>query len=100
MLKPLTDRILIKPDVPSDTTDSGLVMVREWTPEYTGVVVALPDKVRATCPDCGALCVRDPSVRVGDTVAFAYDAGQELTLDGDRYLLIRDADLVAVLESV
>ena len=99
MLIPLTDRILIKPELAPDVTDSGLHLVRDWTPENSGTVVAVPTQVNATCSDCGASVHRAPSVQVGDTVLFGYDAGQEITLDDERYLLIRDADLIAVLDS-
>ena len=96
MLTPLTDRILIKPDVPEDVTDSGLVMVRDYTPENSGTVVAVPERSGHLCPECGAKVFAPPSVKVGDTVLFGYDAGQEIRMDETRYLLIRDADLIAV----
>lgn len=99
MLKPLTDRILIKPDTMPDTTDSGLVLVRDYTPENSGTVVAIPERARATCAECSASVFVEPSVKVGDTVLFGYDAGQEVAIDSERYLLIRDTDLIAVLET-
>lgn len=98
MLTPLTDRILIKPELAPDTTDSGLHLVRDWTPEQTGTVVAIPSAVFVHCPECGAQAPAAPSVQVGDVVAFGYDAGQEITIDDERFLLIRDRDLIAVLD--
>jgi co-chaperonin GroES (HSP10) len=98
MLTPLADRILIKPDTPDDTTDSGLVMVRDYAPENAGTVVAVPERCGHLCPECGSKVFAPPSVQVGDTVLFGYDAGQEITIDDARYLLIRDADLIAVLQ--
>ena len=97
MLTPLTDRILIAPETLSDTTDSGRVMVRDYTPENTGTVVAVPERCGHLCPECGCKVFKTPSVKVGDTVLFGYDAGQEIRIDDTRYLLIRDADLIAVL---
>lgn len=99
MLSPLADRILIKPDTPSDVTESGIKMIRDYVPENMGTVVALPSHCTALCPDCGTKVVKEPSVKVGDTVLFGYDAGQEITIDASRYLLIRDTDLIAVLST-
>lgn len=43
---------------------------------------------------------KEPCVQVGDTVLFSWASGQELTVnDGqERYLLLREEDLLAVLE--
>lgn len=98
MLTPLTDRILIQPDDPPDTTESGLVLVQDAPPENVGTVVAVPGRCSTLCPECGTKVFAVPSVKVGDTVLFGYDAGQEVRIDDVRYLLIRDADLIAVLE--
>jgi co-chaperonin GroES (HSP10) len=97
VITPLYDRILIRPELAPDTTDSGLHLVRDWTPEHHGTVVALPATVQQTCPDCGGTVPGSPSVQIGDVVAFSIEAGQELTIDEERYLLIRDRDLIAVL---
>lgn len=99
MIAPLADRILIKPDTPSDQTESGLTMVRDYVPENMGTVVAIPSRCSTHCPECGSKVFTPPSVKVGDTVLFGYDAGQELKLDDERYLLIRDTDLIAVLST-
>lgn len=99
MLTPLTDRVLIKPDVAPDVTDSGLHLVQDAPPENAGVVVAVPERCGTDCPECGCKVFHQPSVKVGDTVIFGYDAGQEVRIDDERYLLIRDEDLIAVLET-
>lgn len=41
-----------------------------------------------------------PSVKVGDTVVFSWNVGQELQIDDARYLLMRESDVLAVLEGV
>lgn len=99
MLIPLTDRILIKPDVAPTQTESGLHLVQDAPPENSGVVVAVPERCGTDCPECGHKVFHPPSVKVGDLVLFGYDAGQEIRVDEDRYLLIRDVDLIAVLET-
>jgi co-chaperonin GroES (HSP10) len=42
---------------------------------------------------------REPVVQVGDRVGFARYGGQELRLNNERYLLLREADLLVVLEN-
>ena len=39
-----------------------------------------------------------PSVAVGDDVLFSHDAGQQITLDDDTYVLLQDGELLAVVE--
>ena len=51
----------------------------------------------------GASLLRDlvrmvPSVSPGEDVLFSHDAGQQITLDDDTYLLLRDEELLAVIE--
>jgi co-chaperonin GroES (HSP10) len=43
---------------------------------------------------------KEPSVKVGDTVLFSWASGQEITVDDGKetYLLMRESDLLAVLE--
>jgi chaperonin GroES len=101
MLKPLSDRVLIKPDALPDQTESGLHLVRDWNPEITGEVVGVPERSDTHCPECGCRVFVVPQVKVGDTVVFSHQApGQEVLEDGERYLLLKEADLLAVLESV
>ena len=98
-LQPLADRILIKPTEADNTTESGLILVQDHTPENSGTVVAVPHRCGVQCPECDAKVFIEPSVKVGDVVLFGYDAGQEITLESERYLLIRDTDLIAVLST-
>lgn len=99
MLKPIGDRILVKPDAVPDQTESGLHLVRDWKPENCGEVVAVAERTDTNCPDCGGRIFVVPSVKAGDTVLFSWTSGQEVRVDGERYLLMREADLLAVLES-
>ena len=41
---------------------------------------------------------KQPAVLVGDDVLFSHDAGQEITLDGETYVLMREDELLAVIE--
>lgn len=83
---PLGDRVLVQPDPLDEETASGLIVKQAWRPETTGVITAIGEKVS--------------SVKVGDHVIFSWQVGQEITLNlGEaRYLLMRESDLMAVIE--
>lgn len=120
-VRPLGERVLVKPFPQETMTESGLHLVEHKKPDEMGTVVAVgfarhPKKEEAeqfadrydggTEIDCElAALLRDlvrkqPSVKVGDTVLFSWASGQELTLnDGaETYLLLKESDLLAVLE--
>lgn len=98
MLHPLTGNLVIRPDVAPTQTESGLELVEHWRGENTGEIVSMSSRVDAHCPDCGGRVFLPPSVKVGDTVIFPLEAGQEIRLDGERFLLMKETDLLAVLE--
>jgi co-chaperonin GroES (HSP10) len=84
-MRPLADRVLVVPDLPSDTTDSGLKVVRTWNPVTQGRVSAIGDRVR--------------DVKVGDSVLFSWQVGQDITFEGDeRYIVLREKEIDLVLE--
>jgi co-chaperonin GroES (HSP10) len=72
--------------------------VEHWTQENTGEVVRVFRAGHIDCPECGSHTEVPPSVTVGDHVLFASESGQELRIAGDRLLLLRDTDLLAVFE--
>lgn len=41
---------------------------------------------------------RHPCCRVGDDILFSHDAGQELTLDGETYIILHESELLAIVE--
>jgi co-chaperonin GroES (HSP10) len=41
---------------------------------------------------------RQPSVSVDDDVLFSHDAGQQITMDGETYVILHEAELLAVVE--
>lgn len=43
------------------------------------------------------LVAREPSVSVGDEVVFPHDAGQELAVDQETYLVLKEDELLAVI---
>ena len=87
-IKPLADRVLIKP-APAETKTIGGIIIPDTAKEkpLKGEVVA-----------CGN-GTKDEAmvVKVGDTVLYGKYAGQELEFEGEKYLLMKQGDILAVI---
>lgn len=92
-LKPLGDRVVIEPMKQEDTTASGLVLpdTAKEKPQK-GVILAAGAGARG---EDGKRLPLD--VRVGDTVVFARYAGTEFKVDGDKLLILKESDLLAIV---
>lgn len=88
MIRPLGDRVLIQPAERADRTDSGLYMAEQTKPDVQGIIVAVGD------------CLKFPDLAIGDHVVFSWASGQDVVIDGERYLVMREADVLAVLEEI
>lgn len=93
-LRPLYDRVIVKRVEGQDTTKGGII-IPETAKEkpLEGEVLAVG---KGKLLDDGKL--RPPMVKVGDRVLFAKYAETEIKLDGDSALLLREDDLLAVVE--
>jgi chaperonin GroES len=93
-LRPLGDRVWIEPIEREETTASGIILpetAKEKPQE--GKVLAVGLGVRN---DKGE---RQPlDVKVGDRVLFAKYAGTEIKQDGTKYLIMRESDILAIVE--
>jgi len=92
-LKPLGDRVVVKPTPKEEMTKSGIVLpdtAREKPQE--GSIVAVGDG-RLT-EDGKRLA---PEVKQGDKVIYAKYAGTEFKLDGDDVLILSEKDILAVV---
>src|SRR4051812_26572891 len=92
-LKPLGDRVVVQPRKKDEMTTSGIVLPDTATekPQEGSVLAVGPGRVL----DNGKRV--EMEVKSGDTVLFAKYAGTEVKLDGEDYLVIREADLLAIL---
>ena len=92
-LKPLGDRVVVKPKAKEETTKSGIVLpdTASEKPQQGTVLSAGPGRLL----DNGTRVAMD--VKSGDDVLFAKYAGTEVKLDGEDYLVIRESDLLAIL---
>lgn len=93
-IRPLHDRVLIKRSEPELKTASGIVIPDSAgeRPEQGEVIAAGPGK-RNDRGDFIAL-----SIRAGDHVLFGKYAGQTVKVDGQDLLVIREDDVLAVIE--
>ncbi len=93
-LRPLQDRILVK-RVEEETKTAGGIFIPETAKEkpQRGQVVAAGNGKKT---EDGKVLPLD--VKVGDTVLFGKYAGTEIKVDGEEYLMMREDDILAVVE--
>lgn len=93
-LRPLQDRILVK-RVEEETKTAGGLFIPETAKEkpQRGEIVAA-GKGKKT--EDGKVLPLD--VKVGDKVLFGKYAGTEIKVDGNDYLIMREDDLLAIVE--
>ncbi len=94
-LRPLHDRVVIKRMEEERTSPGGIVIPDSATEKpIKGEVVAVGNgKVN----DAGE--VRPLDLKVGDTVLFGKYSGTEVKVEGDDLLVMREDDIMAVIES-
>lgn len=93
-LKPLGDRLVVKPATREETTASGIVLpdTAKEKPQR-GTIIAAGEGRRDEDGD------RVPmDVKVGDEVLFAKYAGTEFKLDDQDLLILSEKDILAVIE--
>ena len=94
-LKPLGERLIIEPIEQEDVTLSGIVLpeTAKEKPQKGKVLAAGP----GSRYEKGSRVPMD--VAVGDTVLFAKYAGTEIKVDDKKLLILKEADVLAILLS-
>jgi chaperonin GroES len=94
-LKPLGDRVVVKPLDRDEVTKSGIVLpdTAKEKPQQGEVVAVGPGRVL----DSGDRSALD--VSVGDKIIFAKYSGTEFKLEDDELLILNERDILAVLQS-
>ena len=92
-LKPLADRVLLKPVEAMETTASGIILstANKEKPVLSEVVAVGPGGM----VDGNEVKME---VRVGDRVVVAKYSGTEVKIDGVDYSIVRQSDILAVVE--
>lgn len=93
-IRPLHDRVIIKRMEEERTSPGGIVIPDSATEKpIRGEVVAVGN---GKLLDSGDL--RKLDLKVGDTVLFGKYSGTEVKVDGDELLVMREDDIMAVIE--
>jgi chaperonin GroES len=92
-LKPLADRVVIKPKAREEMTRSGIVLpdTAKEKPQEGTIIAAGPGRVL----EDGTRVPLD--VKVGDSVLYAKYAGTEYKIDAEEHLILRESDILAIV---
>jgi len=93
-IQPLGDRVVVKALARETVTKSGIVLpdTAKEKPQEGEVLAVGPGKVL----DNGKRAVLE--VKVGQKVLFAKYAGTEVQIDDEEYLILRETDIMAIVE--
>ena len=84
-IKPLDNRLLVQADAVKEKTDSGILVSSETQKKpNTGVVLEVGPKVE--------------TLKSGDYITYPDYAGTIIYTDGEEYLIMREAEVLAILE--
>ena len=93
-IKPLGNRVVVEPEEQEDITSGGIVLpeTAKEKPQQGKILAAGPGER----DDDGKRIPLD--VKEGDKVLFAKDSGTEIKLDGKKVLILRESDLLAIVD--
>lgn len=94
MIRPLGERVVVKP-LPSEEITKGGIVLPDTAKEkpQEGEVIAVGN---GRLLDTGTRVAID--LKVGDIVLFSKYAGNEVKIDNGEYLIMREADILGVIE--
>ena len=88
-IKPLSDRVLIEPAEAEVKTAGGIIIPDSAKEKpLKGTVIATGNGTKD----------EEMLVKAGDTVLYGKYAGTELEADGEKYLMMRQSDILAIVE--
>jgi chaperonin GroES len=92
-IKPLADRVLIKPINPDEKKQGGIIIpdTAKEKPQEGKIIAVGPGKIS----DSGNKVAME--VKKGDTVLYGKYSGTEVTVDGGDYLIMRESDILAIV---
>lgn len=87
-IKPLADRVLVLPAPAEEKTIGGIIIPDSAKEKpLKGEVIAIGNGTKD----------EEMVVKPGDTVLYSKYAGTEIELDGEKYLIMRQSDILAIL---
>lgn len=92
MIKPLGDRVVVKPSPQEEKTKGGIVLpdTAKEKPQKGEVVAVGPGKLLENGQKVPL------EVKVGDKVIYAKYGGTEVKINGEEYLILRESDILAI----
>ena len=93
MIKPLSDRVLIKMKEKEETTKSGIILsgASQEKPQVAEVIEVGPgEKVDGK--------LQEMYVKKGDNVIVGKYAGTEVKYEGEEYIIVKQDDILAIVE--
>ncbi len=93
-VRPLDDRVLVKPQEAEDKTASGIYLPEgaKEKPMMGKVVAVGPGKIN----DDGSRTAL--SVKKGDTVVYGKYAGTEIEVNDEKHIIVREGELLGIVE--
>ena len=92
-IKPLADRVLVKPSKAEEKTASGIIIPDTAKEKpMQGEIVAVG---KGRVAEDGK--VSPLELKVGDKVLYGKYSGTEVTFDGEEYLIMRESDVYAII---
>ncbi|MBW3622651.1 MAG: co-chaperone GroES [Armatimonadetes bacterium] len=94
LIRPLGDKVVVKPSESEQTTAGGIVLpdTAQKKPQEGKVVAVGPGRVL----DDGSR--KTPALKEGDTVIYAKYGGNEVTVDGEDYIILDEESIYCVRE--
>lgn len=87
-IKPLADRVLINPTPAEEVTTAGIIIPDSAKEKpLKGTVLATGNGTKD----------EEMTVKPGDTVLYGKYAGTEIEFEGEKYLIMRQSDILAVI---
>ena len=92
MLKPLADRVVVKPIQMEEKTKGGIVLpdTAKEKPQEGEVIAVGAGRVLENGTKLS------PEVKVGDRVIYSKYSGSEVKVEDEEYLIIRESDILAI----
>ena len=88
-IKPLADRVLVMPAAAEEKTVSGIIIPDSAKEKpLKGEVVSVGSGTKD----------EEMILKAGDHVLYGKYAGTEIELDGEKYLIMRQSDILAIIE--
>ena len=93
MIKPLSDRVLVKMKESEETTKSGIILANtaKEKPQVAEVIEVGPgEKIDGK--------LEEMYVKKGDNVVVSKYAGTEVKYEGEEYIILREEDILAIID--